>query len=729
MSQSNGSSSGGSHKSEIPALLRGLDRWIGWELRDDPRTGKSRKVPVHPDGRNYSTATDKPYPLAEILAAGLSPGFVLTDGVKIGGRTLLAFDLDACRDPETGGLEQWAEDFVGRFAKSYTEITPSECGLRLWALVKKLPDGELRKIRTVTKAPNTGEKKPEIETFGLGRACYVTVTGNRLPTSSPDIEGKASLEWLLDYYPDTEKDAASGEELPVGTGERLDLDTIDTRARATLVGELLADGKWHQVLKEDDDRDYSASAGFARLSRLALDAANGHGDRAVEWLLHRTAYGAGKVDSAEPDRYMRRGWVEKDLARTARGAKSDPDVFGASSWVSSEMPEEDVEEAPPRKVKLDDLILPVDQFLDAVEPREWLVDDLFPSDGLASIFGKPGQGKTPVALRLAVATAANLPTFFGRDMSHQGPAVYFVGEDESGVRDRVQGQLEAIDPLLIGSGLPLYFTREPGRISDPKNVELWVKAILGATGGVLPRLVVVDTLARNFGPGTETKVEDMQEFIDGCNALSRALGKCLVLAVHHPGHADPTRGRGGSNFLGALDTEIMVELVGKWKLVLTPTKTKGAELPDPFTGTLRKVIVGTKKNGDPRTAITLEDQAPDPAEAFGDETSDEATRQVLEVIAGLEDPKSSTEKIAELAGVSRKVARTRIETLETAGLVKVEKGKGKGRGACRYILTNEGSRYLRSLEKEEGQGPLAQGPGPSEGQEGQDQHNTSEDNE
>jgi hypothetical protein len=49
-----------------------------------------------------------------------------------------------------------------------------------------------------------------------------------------------------------------------------------------------------------------------------LEAARGHGDAAVEFLLNETAWGRGEVDnSRDPGKYMREDWVERDVARAA----------------------------------------------------------------------------------------------------------------------------------------------------------------------------------------------------------------------------------------------------------------------------------------------------------------------------------------------------------------------------------------------------------------------------
>ena len=674
----------------IPRALADLEAWCAWELREV--NGKMRKVPIHPDGSKFSTSRDKPYPLAAVQNCGTGVGLVLTDRVQVDGKTLVGFDCDACRDPATGAVMPWVTELRNHFNNSYTEITPSGEGVRLLALVATPPEHEIHKVRSLDPAPNT-QKKPEIETFGLGRACYITISGDLLPGSSTDIESVRDLSWFTTKHPSAVTGALGTiPEIPVGTGSPPTLNVIDASVRAHPEGRALAEGSWEEILP-----DASASEGYYRLVQRAVRAANGHGAQAVEWLLTRTAFGAGRVDSAEPDRYRREDWVAAEVARVAgKAPRSSPDVFDVPFKPSAFMPG-GTARAQPRPAAAG-AILQVDDFIAAVAGREWLVDELFPSDGLASVFGKPGQGKTPLTLLLAIATAAGLPTFFGRRMELHGPVVIFIGEDEAGVRDRVLAQLNQIDPLLVGSGLPLYLTREPGRLTDPENVQVWIERIQAVTGGRAPRLVIVDTLARNFGEGNESATEDMQAFVAGCDALSRRLEKCLVVCTHHPSKGNEEAGRGSGVLLGALDTEIKVELVGRTKLVATPTKIKGGPLPErPLVGTLVPVRegLGVKSDGSPRSAITLDDAPPDPA-AFFEEAIGDGEIAVLKIIHERAGQPTSTRQIESLTSTGRHVVRAAIRKLEDAEIIKEEQ-KGFGNIPSTYVLTEIGLTLVSSV--------------------------------
>src|SRR5262249_41863199 len=115
-------------------------QWVCW--RQEPCNGKAKpkKVPYDPKtGRRASVrdlTTWTSYDVALAVAGqydGL--GYVLTAEDPYVG-----VDLDDCRDPETGAIEAWAHAIVERL-DSYTEVTPSERGVRVWVRAKLPPGG------------------------------------------------------------------------------------------------------------------------------------------------------------------------------------------------------------------------------------------------------------------------------------------------------------------------------------------------------------------------------------------------------------------------------------------------------------------------------------------------------------------------------------------------------------------------------------------------------------
>lgn len=117
----------------LPRALQPLaaePRWVCW--RWERHKERDTKVPYQPrfPGRHAksndpSTWADHGTAVAVVEARNADGiGFVLTDS------HYAAFDLDDCRDPETGAIDAWAADLVAR-ADSYAEVTISGTGIRI----------------------------------------------------------------------------------------------------------------------------------------------------------------------------------------------------------------------------------------------------------------------------------------------------------------------------------------------------------------------------------------------------------------------------------------------------------------------------------------------------------------------------------------------------------------------------------------------------------------------
>ncbi len=165
---------------QIPAELLRLDHWIPWQWRWHVGRGEWAKVPlrlsrtsVHglcadpnslPAGDNTDPSIWWPFSTIDDYIRVIHTDAVVRPGFAMGsGCGLVPLDLDKCRDPLSGTIEPWAVDIVARM-DSYTEISPSNRGLRIWtAGVKNHPRC----------------RKGQLEIYSHGR--YLTVTGNHLP--------------------------------------------------------------------------------------------------------------------------------------------------------------------------------------------------------------------------------------------------------------------------------------------------------------------------------------------------------------------------------------------------------------------------------------------------------------------------------------------------------------------------------------------------------------------
>jgi primase-polymerase (primpol)-like protein len=162
----------------IPALAKliPLPRWCVWRYVWRPgngtKPGKWTKPPYQITSIAAASDNDATWnSFAAVWAAVQDPKF---DGIGFmlkGLPRLAVLDLDNVREPVTGALVPWAETLV-RAANSYTEITPSYCGLRVIGLAFDY----MSIHRGSTKHPS-GQGAYEIY---VNATRYITVTGRQL---------------------------------------------------------------------------------------------------------------------------------------------------------------------------------------------------------------------------------------------------------------------------------------------------------------------------------------------------------------------------------------------------------------------------------------------------------------------------------------------------------------------------------------------------------------------
>ena len=210
--------------------------------------------------------------------------------------------------------------------------------------------------------------------------------------------------------------------------------------------------------------------------------------------------------------------------------------------------------------------VPVGALLTSPAPVEYLVDELIEHPSMGLVFGPPGAGKSFATLAMAASVATGTP-WLGRDVK-QGAVFYLAGEGHAGIGRRLKGW--AMHQGVELTNAPLYVSKVPAALMDKASalsVEAAIVAMTKATG-ISPAMVVIDTLARNMGDGDENSNADIGRFVHHIDALRLRLG-CTVVVVHHTGHQDTGRARGGSALNAAMDVSFLVD-----GLSVTQTKTK-----------------------------------------------------------------------------------------------------------------------------------------------------------
>ncbi|KTG18030.1 hypothetical protein AUR66_18445 [Haloferax profundi] len=154
----------------LPPELVERDQWVCW--RSEKRDGKQTKIPVVPGEGSFASSTD-PYTWSDFETARSFVEATRADGIGFvftAEDPIVGVDLDDCRDPETGDIDDDAQDIIERL-DSYTEISPSGTGYHV--LIKgELPEGRNR--------------RGHIELYDTAR--FFTVTGDRVDDTSGQVK-------------------------------------------------------------------------------------------------------------------------------------------------------------------------------------------------------------------------------------------------------------------------------------------------------------------------------------------------------------------------------------------------------------------------------------------------------------------------------------------------------------------------------------------------------------
>ena len=598
----------------IPASLKAQRRWAPWEAVWNEKRQKMDKIPHHAKAPYYGLSTANPanwYSFEDAAKAlTAAPGkFAGLGYVMTNPHGLVGVDLDDCVSAEKG-IAQWAQQIVDDLA-SYTEISPSGNGLRIWT------EG--------VNAQDYVDHDVGIEVYSGHEPRFLTVTGQRLATSPKAVTVPAAevLPALAAKYmrvkatdttvvglraPDVLDDLA----LP----DIFDLD-LNARARA-----FLEEG----ATRGDDSRElFAASVGLyaALQGEYQKDAL----DQIVYSILVNNeaamtcALKHRKQDPARAEHYI---WAHHCQRAGAKAAASSFNFDDFDDIDDAVVP--DMAPAAKQKAVIDPLAdFSTDDFDDestadhapavapakfvfkqAAEyvkrkPAKWLIKRVLPQGTLGVLYGESGAGKSFFVLDMVLSIARG-EDWQGHKVA-QGSVAYICAEGAAGFSLRLQALAEhqglnlADIPLYTLDAAPNFLEKQ-----DIKDLLIALRAIPNL------QLIVVDTLAQVTPGGDENSAVDMGKALAHCQVLSRKASKDgdkLVLLVAHSGK-DATRGvRGWSGIKGALDVEILVER-DKQKRSARISKIKdGVGENDIYPFELDSVVLGVDEDGDEITSCVI----------------------------------------------------------------------------------------------------------------------------
>lgn len=175
---------------------------------------------------------------------------------------------------------------------------------------------------------------------------------------------------------------------------------------------------------------------------------------------------------------------------------------------------------------------------------KWLVKYVIPDDSLGVFFGGSGCFKTFIAVDMAMHIAHGMP-WLGRK-TKKGPVIIICGEGGGGLWKRIEAwhrvnHRKWEDASVYVVPVPVDLLTEADRVVAA------AKAL-----GIIPALVVVDTLAQTFS-GDENSATDIGAYLRTLGMYFRAGWQCAVTVIHHTGHANTERPRGSSSIRNNVD--------------------------------------------------------------------------------------------------------------------------------------------------------------------------------
>ncbi|MGC3872393.1 AAA family ATPase [Halomonas sp. GXIMD04776] len=243
-----------------------------------------------------------------------------------------------------------------------------------------------------------------------------------------------------------------------------------------------------------------------------------------------------------------------------------------------------------------------------LKPIAWLVKGFLEADSLGLIYGPPKSGKSFLAIDWACCVATGTP-WNGHEVK-QGAVFYLAGEGHTGLARRFAAWEQAKGVSLKGA--PLAVSNKAAPLTDRNAAGQVLRAIeeMAQDTNRAPAIVVVDTLARNFG-ADENSTEDMGRFVQHLDEI-RANWRCTALVVHHTGKDEGRGARGNSSLPGAIDAGYLVKRDATGSVTLTPTEMKDADLPPPIYFTLEsvKLPLVDEDGGDVFGACLVPEDAP-----------------------------------------------------------------------------------------------------------------------
>jgi hypothetical protein len=260
---------------------------------------------------------------------------------------------------------------------------------------------------------------------------------------------------------------------------------------------------------------------------------------------------------------------------------------------------------PPRGKRYGRLFVKTDADAHTAPRLEYVVKGIMNRAELGVIFGEPGTAKSFLIMYIARRTGQDRKVFGRRVRPTR--TLFCALEGEGGFEKRLRAEIAERGPCDLFA----YITQPINLFSDAQAQADLKAAIKDHRAD----MVVIDTLARAFGEGSENDSGDMGKLISVVDSIRAETG-ALVVLIHHSGK-DISRGmRGHTALLGAADVvlEVTRPAGGNFRSVRI-VKAKDDVDGSRFAFELKVVDLGQDEEGEAITScvvVETEMQAPIP---------------------------------------------------------------------------------------------------------------------
>lgn len=564
----------------IPDELKASKQWVNWKYEATPGGSKPKKPPYDPgSGRKIDPTDPAKWHQFDDATGAISNfdgiGFVFSKDDPYCG-----IDLDNCRDPSTGQIEEWARKII-KAANSYTEVSPSGCGVKIFCKGKN-PASKGRKA----PIPKDWGDSGEVEIYDQQR--YFTVTGQKLPDASATInEAQIAIDDLyrkVFIKQDEQKPKLEIVKPSLGGLSLLDKAALEAaKAKNERLAKLWS-GDWEGLgYQSQSDADFALCGDLIRIF--------GRDPATVDRAFRESGLFRPKWDQM----HGAQTYGTETIAKVLDGDASiglNPQIGIPSQETKSSC------------FKIDDVNqYSSGRFLkEEPQPLSWLLKDSLPLGQFGLVVSNGGLGKSFLLLQLGYAVGGLLPFLNGLYDVSRGKVFMVFGEDNDAV---IHHRLYRIAEET-NKRIPLKVKGTIKHIHEVVGRNLFTKSICGEDARLMRpegrsyaptqafhdllealksiddlKLVVLDPLSRFFS-GDENDSTAANFFCTLMERIATETGASVIVSQHTNKAAAAANGAGrkGDLVQEAIRGSSAFTNAARWQLNLAPLRDRDCKALD-----------------------------------------------------------------------------------------------------------------------------------------------------